>query len=419
MSHGLVIVGGSYAGVQIAASARDAGYAGRIRLVSAEKTAPYHRPPLSKAYLLGKTERESLSLRGAAFYEQERVELILETPIHGADRAGRTLTTAKGEVLHFDQLALATGARARALPATPDNVLTLRDIADADALREAARSATSVVVIGGGYIGLEAAASLTQLGKRVTVVEMQDRLLARAATPVLAGFVADAHRARGVALILNARGFEFDHDHGVLTGVRVREGEGPERAIAADIAIVGIGVVPNVELAMMLGLKVEDGIVVDARARCLDSTTGEALADFVAAGDVTRHPSRWAPNAAPTLRLESVQNATDQARVTGATLAGTTGAYDAVPWFWSDQFDLKLQMVGLPGVPDRTVPRGDMAANRFSLFHFRAGKLVGVDSVNRPADHMLARRLLASGTTLTPEQAQDATFDLKSAMVSA
>jgi 3-phenylpropionate/trans-cinnamate dioxygenase ferredoxin reductase subunit len=413
---GLVIVGGSYAGAQIAASARDAGYKGRIRLVSAESHAPYHRPPLSKAYLLGKAARDSLPIRGAAFYDEEKVELLLSTPIVAADRTNRTLTTAGGETLKWDRLALATGARARTLPGAPDNVLTLRDLADADRLRDTASKADRVVVIGGGYIGLEAAASLSQLGKRVTVIEMQDRLLARAATPVLAQFVADAHRARGVELLFGARDVGFAHDHGVLQGVRASDASGRPHTLSADLAVVGIGVVPNTELAAMLGLAVDDGIRVDEFARCLDAQTGAAVPEIVAAGDCTRHPSRWSLAAGVNLRLESVQNATDQAKIAGATLAGATNAYDAVPWFWSDQYDLKLQMVGLSGVPDSTVTRGDMASNRFSLFHFRAGALVGVDSVNKPADHMLARRLLAVRASVTPEQAADANFDLRSTL---
>ena len=417
---GLIIVGGSYAGAQIAASARDAGYTGRIRLVSAEAHPPYHRPPLSKAYLLGKAGRETLSIRGDAFYEQEKVELLLSTPIVAADRTNRTLTTSGGDVLRWDRLALATGARARTLPGVPDKVLTLRDLTDADRLRDVAASADRVVVIGGGYIGLEAAASLSQLGKHVTVVEMQDRLLARAATPALAQYVAEAHRARGVELLFGARDVGFDHDRGVLVGVRATDSAGRAHVLPADLAVVGIGVSPNTELAAMLGLAVDDGIRVDQFARCIDVASGAALPDIVAAGDCTRHPSRWNPVQGMGLRLESVQNATDQAKIAGATIAATepSRAYDAVPWFWSDQFDLKLQMVGLTGVPDVTVSRGDMASNRFSLFHFRGGVLVGVDSVNKPADHMLARRLLATGASVTPEQAADAAFDLKSVLAS-
>ncbi|MBM3622138.1 MAG: pyridine nucleotide-disulfide oxidoreductase [Alphaproteobacteria bacterium] len=417
---GLIVVGGSYAGAQIAASAREAGYTGRIRLVSAEAHTPYHRPPLSKAYLLGKAERESLPIRGAAFYDEEKVELLLSTPIVGADRANRTLTTAGGDTLKWDRLALATGARARTLADMPDKVLVLRDLADADRLRALAADARRVVVIGGGYIGLEAAASLSQLGKRVTVIEMQDRLLARAATPALANFVADAHRARGVELLFGARDVGFEHYHGVLSGVRASDSTGRAHTLPADLAVVGIGVHPNTELAAMLGLAVDDGIRVDEFARCIDAASGAPVPEIVAAGDCTRHPSRWNPAQGRGLRLESVQNATDQSKIAGATVAGAAAAkpYDAVPWFWSDQYDLKLQMVGLSGVPDTTVTRGNMASNRFSLFHFRAGVLVGVDSVNKPADHMLARRLLASRVPVTPEQAADANFDLRSTLPS-
>ena len=258
---------------------------------------------------------------------------------------------------------------------------------------------------------------MSQLGKHVTVVEMQDRLLARAATPALAQFVAAAHRAHGVGRLFGARDVGFDHDRGVLVGVRATDSAGAAHVLPADLAVVGIGVSPNTELAAMLGLAVDDGIRVDAYACCIDAASGEAVHEIVAAGDCTRHPSRWNPVQGMELRLESVQNATDQAKVAGDHRRGPgTQAHDAVPWFWSDQFDLKLQMVGLTGVPDVTVSRGDMASNRFSLFHFRAGMLVGVDSVNKPADHMLARRLLAAGAPVTPEQAADAAFDLRSVL---
>jgi 3-phenylpropionate/trans-cinnamate dioxygenase ferredoxin reductase subunit len=400
---GLVIVGGCHAGVQAAATAREAGYAEPITLITDDPDPPYQRPPLSKGFLLGKVDRPALALRADAFYSDNRIELVLGTRVAVIDRAARKVVAADGRHFPFDRVILAAGARPRPLPllgAELDGVLALRSLADAILLRESLHAAASVVVIGGGFIGLEVAAVLVQLGKPVTVLEMQDRVLARGASPVLSVYMAELHRRRGVRVVLGA-------------GVARILGE-KRRAVAvetadwtrhpADLIVVATGIQPNDELAAAAALPCRDGILVDALAR-----TGDPA--ILAAGDCTRHPS---PYAATPLRLESVQNALDQAKTAGALVAGVEKPYAAVPWFWSDQYETKLQIAGLQDGHDAHAIRGDIAEGRFSIFYFREGTVIAVDSLNRPADHMLARRLVAARARLTSEEAADPGFDPKS-----
>jgi 3-phenylpropionate/trans-cinnamate dioxygenase ferredoxin reductase subunit len=402
MSGGLVIVGGCYAAAQIAASAREAGYAEPIRIVSEEAFAPYQRPPLSKGFLTGKVPQTALPLRSEGFYRDGRVDLLLGTRVTRIDRAARAVETAGGARLAYDRLALAVGARPRPLPlpgSALDGVLMLRSLADAMNIRERLANVGAVAIIGGGFIGLEAASALIALGKSVTVVEAQERLLMRAVAPQLAAFLTDVHRQRGVRLLLRTTVREIRGDAGRVRAV-VTSGD---ETIPADLLLVAIGVAPNSELAQDCGLVCDDGIVVDRFAQTADP-------DIVAAGDCTRHPSAYA---ARPLRLESVQNAVDQAKVAAATIAGAPKIYDAVPWFWSDQYDLKLQMVGLSPGHDACALRGKVEDGRFSLLYLRDGRLIALDSVNRPADHMLGRKLVAGRVRLTPAQAADESFDLK------
>jgi 3-phenylpropionate/trans-cinnamate dioxygenase ferredoxin reductase subunit len=399
---GLVIVGGCYAAAQIAASAREAGYGEPIRLVSEEAFAPYQRPPLSKGFLTGKMPQTALPLRGEAFYRDNAVELLLGTRAAHIDRVGRTVETAAGARLRYDKLALAVGARPRPLPLAGsdlEGVLELRSLADALAIRERLPQVSSVAIIGGGFIGLEAASALTALGKSVTVIEAQERLLMRAIAPRLAEFLADAHRRRGVRLLLRTTVREIKGDGGHVRAVVTSDSE----TVAADLLLVAIGVTPNVGLAEGCGLACDDGIVVDRFTQTGDPS-------IVAAGDCTRRPSAYA---AQPLRLESVQNAVDQAKAAAAGIAGAPKAYDAVPWFWSDQYELKLQMVGLSQGYDSCVARGRLDDGRFALLYLRSGMLIAVDTVNRPADHMLGRKLVAAHVRLTPDQAADEGFDLK------
>ncbi|MGH7335947.1 MAG: NAD(P)/FAD-dependent oxidoreductase, partial [Myxococcota bacterium] len=324
MREGLVVVGGSYAAVQTAAAARQGGYQEPIRLLTEEDRAPYQRPPLSKGLLTGAVAESALPIRADAFYREHGIEVHTRTHVRAIERDARRVMCEDGRVVAYDRLALATGARPRALSlpgAQLEGVLTLRTLADARALKEALACAENVVVIGGGFIGLEVAASAASLGRKVAVLELQDRLLARACPPGLASWFAALHAQHGVQIVLGARVAALKGDEGRVRAVALEDGS----TRAADLVLAGIGVVPNAELAQACGLPCADGIVVDRLARTAD-------ARIVAAGDCTRYPSLWSE--AP-LRLESVQNAMDQARTAGATLAGRESPYDAVPWFWS------------------------------------------------------------------------------------
>lgn len=398
---GLIIVGGSHAGLQIAASAREAGYAGAIRLVSEENSLPYQRPPLSKGFLLGKVPEAALPLRAEAFYRENAIEPLLGRRAVAIDRGAKSLLLQDGMRLPYDRLALATGARAKSLEVTGgalDGVLTLRTIDDARVIRARLSEIGSAVIIGGGFIGLEIAATLAALGKEVAVIEAQSRLLARAASAPLADFLAETHRRRGVRLLFRTTVTEIGGERQRVRWVRCSDGS----VLPAELVIVGIGVAPDIDLAASAGLPCPDGIAVDALARTADPAV-------LAAGDCTCHPSAYAGGP---LRLESVQNAIDQARTAGVTAAGAEKPYRSVPWFWSDQYELKLQMAGLARGYDAAVTRGSAAESRFSIYYFRGGDLVAVDSVNRAGDHMLARKLLAARARITPAEAADPSVDL-------
>lgn len=399
---GIVIVGAGQGGFQAAASLREAGYQGRVTLVGEEPGLPYQRPPLSKAYMKGDAGIEQIELRPAAFYTDHRIELV-----HGRaaaiDRFERRLALENGRVLGYDHLILATGARNRPLP-VPGRELAgvyyLRTREDADALKADLAGARNVVVIGAGFIGLEFAAVARALGHPVTVIEAAMRPLGRAVSPEMSAFFVEAHEAMGTRLLLGAGVVGLEGEGGHVTGVKTTDGT----VHPADFVLVGIGVVPNVELAAEAGLEVANGIVVDAHLATRDPAIS-------ALGDAVAYPSRFAGGM---VRLESVQNAVDQARCLAGRLTGKPAPFEAVPWFWSDQADLKLQMVGLTGPTDLAVLRGAPASRRFSVFRFREGVLTAIESVNRPADHMLGRRLLAGAPTLTPAQAGDESFELKS-----
>jgi 3-phenylpropionate/trans-cinnamate dioxygenase ferredoxin reductase subunit len=404
---GLVIVGGCYAASHIAASARQSGYADPITLVSDEAMLPYQRPPLSKGFLAGTTAETALPLRSEKFYVDNCVELLLDTRTERIDRAAKIVETKGGRKIPYEQLALAVGARARMIPvlgADLDGVLALRTVADARSLKQRIAMATTVAIIGGGFIGLEVAAVCATLGKQVTVIEALDRLLVRAMPARLAAYIADVHRSHGVKLMFGAAVREIRGEGGRARAVAC--GDGTE--VAADLVVVSIGVVPNIELARDCGLRCENGIVVDRHARTEDPA-------IVAAGDCTSHPSRYAGG---NIRLESVQNASDQAKAAGATIAGVECAYDALPWFWSDQYDMKLQMAGLSQGHDTDVLRGSIEEGKFSVFYLREGRLIAADTVSKPAEHMVSRRLIAAKANVTPEQVADTALDLKTLLKS-
>jgi 3-phenylpropionate/trans-cinnamate dioxygenase ferredoxin reductase component len=403
----VLILGTGQAGFQVASSLREERFDGRITLVGEEPEPPYQRPPLSKAYLTGKADAKAVRLRPEKFFADHRLELRAGERAVRIDRAARRVVLASGEALAFDHLVLATGARNRALPvpgADLDGVMQLRTLGEAEELRQRLERARQAVVVGAGFIGLEFAAVAAAAGVAVTVVEATDRPMARSLSPEMSAFFRGAHERQDVRFVFGAMVVRvLGMEGGRATGVETADG----RRFPADLVLVGIGVVPNAELAAAAGLAVADGIVVDEHLLTSDPAIS-------AIGDCARYPCRFAAPGAGLSRLESVQNAVDQGRCVAARLAGRPAPYAAVPWFWSDQGPLKLQIAGLATPHERAVLRGDPAAGgAFSVFCFRGDRLIGVESVNRPLDHVLARKLLASGTELTPEQAADAGFDLK------
>lgn len=399
----VVVIGTGQGGFQLASSLRDEGFGGRIVLLGDEPGLPYGRPPLSKAYLLGKADEAGLLLRNAAFFAERRIELRPETRVVAVERDARQVLLSTGEALGYDHLVLATGARNRPLPvpgAELDGVVQLRTLADAEAIRLRLAGLGRAVVVGAGFIGLEFAAVAASLGIAVTVLEATARPMSRALSLPMSDFFREAHERAGVELQFGAVVNRITGEGGRATGVETADG----RHFAADLVLVAIGVVPNMELAAETGLAVANGIVVDS----LLSTADPAVS---AIGDCAAYPSPFA-GGAPT-RLESVQNAVDHARTVAARLVGRSAPYAAVPWFWSDQGPLKLQIAGLPVPHADTVLRGDPATGGFSVFCYEGGRLLGVESVNKPADHMIARRLLSKGLAITPDEAGDLGLDLK------
>ena len=400
MSDGVVIIGAGHGGVQAAASLREEGYEGRIALIGDEAELPYHKPPLSKTFIKNSAAQPQI-LRADAFYSGARIEMMLGQTVEAIDPVSRRIRLAGGTSIGFDRAILATGSRPRLLRfegAPPEGLLSLRSVTDARAIRDAAATVEDVVVIGGGFIGLEIAATLRAGGIKVTVVEAQDRLLARAVAPAVAEHVRQRLVTSGVRVALSTTIGRIEAEGGRVTAVLTSGGE----RIPAGMVIVGIGVAPNDELASAAGIATQNGIRVDALMR-------SSVPEILAIGDVANY-RHWLTG--QDVRLESVQNATDQAKAAAKTIIGHAQDYGAVPWFWSDIGDMKLQMVGLTGGGDRQVAVGDPAENRFSLFHYRDGKLLGIESVNRPADHMLGRRMMAEG--FSPSEAQ-AAGDLKAA----
>ncbi|MEQ8269720.1 FAD-dependent oxidoreductase [Algiphilus sp.] len=388
-----VIVGAGQAGAEVASELRKRGFEGQISLIGDEPVAPYRRPPLSKAYFSGDAEADSLLVLKPPQLEKNGIDLLSGVTVDAIDRATHTVTLSDGRSLQYDKLALTTGGRARPLPCPGndlDGVFLLRSLADVDAIRAHCNAETRMAIVGGGFIGLEVAASARKAGMAVTVVETLDRVLARVTAPVVSAFFERIHREAGVDLRTGVR-VEAIEGTTKVEGVRLGDGS----VIPADVVVVGIGLIPNVELAEAAGLEVDNGIVVDACAQTSDP-------DIVAAGDCANHPNRFAGER---IRLESVQNAMEQARVAAGTMLGAESPYDAVPWFWSDQYDCKLQMAGLSVGYDDIVLRGDPAAEkRFSAFYLRDGQLIAADSVGRPQDFMFAKKLVT--LNIAPDRAK-------------
>ncbi len=398
----VAIIGAGQGGFQTAASLREDGFDGRIVLIGDEACLPYQRPPLSKSYLAGQSPLAELWLRPRAFYDRDEIDYLAGETVTAIDRPGRRLRLASGREIGCDHIVLATGARYRPLPvpgADLDGVLPLRTLSDADLLRERLSVAREAVVVGAGFIGLEFAAVARGLGLGVHIVELTMQPMGRVVSAEISRFYTRAHRKWNAELLLGTGVARILGAEGRAVAVETSDG----RQLPADLVLVCIGVIPNAELAAAAGLATGNGITVDAALATADPAIS-------AIGDCANFPTRFAP--AP-VRLESVQNCVDQARAVAARLAGKPAAYDRVPWFWSDQRDLKLQIAGLTIGHDHAVVRGDVDSCGFSVFCFRDGRLVGVESVNRPLDHMIARRLLAGEPLLTPDEAADPDFDLK------
>jgi 3-phenylpropionate/trans-cinnamate dioxygenase ferredoxin reductase component len=400
----VIIVGAGHAGFQLAASLRQDGFAERIALINDEGHLPYQRPPLSKAYLKGTGGPETLMFRPEKFYHDQNIDLIADRAA-SIDRAARKLRLHSGASLDYGHLVLATGARNRLLDipnADLEAVRYLRTLDESEALRHLLKPGLRVVVIGAGFIGLEFAATARAKGLEVDVVELAGRVMARAVTAEISDYFHSRHTATGMRIHLGVQATSIEADGARVTGVSLSDG----RHIPADLVVVGVGVLPNVEIAAEADLAVASGIIVDEHLLTSDP-------DISAIGDCALYKSE---RFGGSLRLESVQNATDHARCVAARLTGHAKAYDGLPWFWSDQGPDKLQMAGLTTGYDRVVVRGDREQGQFSAFCYRDGHLVGIESVNRAGDHMFGRRLLGAGGSITPEQAADLSFDLKSAL---
>jgi 3-phenylpropionate/trans-cinnamate dioxygenase ferredoxin reductase subunit len=400
MTEHLVIVGGGQAAAQAVQSLRQQNYAGAITLVSEEPHPPYQRPPLSKKYLAGELTRERLFLRPASFYADKGVTLELGRRVEELSLGARRVRLDDGRTLSYDRLLLATGSRVRRLEvpgAALDGVHYLRTLADADAIVASLRPGARVLLVGAGYIGLEVAAVVRGRGHEVTVLEAADRVMSRTVSPEVAAFYDARHRAAGVVLHYGAAVAAL-HGAANVTAAETPDG----RSFACDAVVVGIGIVPNVELAAAAGLPCDNGIVVDEFARTADE-------NVVAAGDCTNHPQ---PLLGRRVRLESVPNAVHQGKVAAGTLAGAPAAYSEVPWFWSDQYDLKLQIVGLSSGHDEVVLRGDPATRSFAAFYLEGGRLLAVDAVNSPREFAAGKKLVAARARISREVLADPAADL-------
>ena len=399
----VVIIGAGHAGGTAAALLRQFGFDGAITLIGEEPLAPYQRPPLSKAWLKGEADGESLALKPESFYAEANITLLLgDAVVKTIDRAAKTVGLSDGRFISYDQLIIATGARARPLPvpgADLDGVMSLRSAADAERLKAVLGAGKTLAVVGGGYIGLEAAASARALGASAVVIEREPRILARVACETLSTFFTDYHRNRGVAFELGAVIAAFEGEGGHVTGVRLADG----RLIACDAALVGIGAIPNDELATEAGLETAGGIVVDEHSRTSDPA-------IFAIGDVTHRPlARYERM----FRLESVANALEQARQAASVIAGRPVPPHEVTWNWSDQYDIKYQFAGLPFDVDSTLVRGDPASAKFAVFHLAGDIIQAVEAVNAPAEFMGGRQLIASKRPIVRARLADTAVSMK------
>jgi 3-phenylpropionate/trans-cinnamate dioxygenase ferredoxin reductase component len=399
----VVIVGAGHAGGTFAALARQAGFTGEVIVFGDEPYPPYHRPPLSKEFLRGPVEKW---LRDSRFYAEQDVTLRLGEAVAGIDSAAGAIATVSGETCGYDHLVIATGAAPRRL-AVPggelDGVLRLRSLDDGRALRRRIADGAAVMVVGGGYVGLEVAAAAREHGARTTVIERERRVLARVASPALSAIIEGYHAARGTAILTGCHVSAFQGSHGRLRQAIVATDDGSERQVPADVAVVGVGVVPRDELARRAGLRCDDGIVVDESARTSDPR-------ILAIGDVTSRPVHGTGDR---MRLESIPSAVEQAGQAVAAIMGTDPREPEVPWFWSDQFDMKLKIAGILRGWYETVSRGRPGDGRFALFHHRDGLITAVETANSPADFMAGRRMLAARQPVDPARLADPSVGLR------
>lgn len=402
----VLIVGGGHAGAQAAIALRQYKFAGSIGLVGDEPDLPYERPPLSKDYLAGEKPLERLLIRPPAFWQDRQVTMILGRRVVAVDPVAHGVTTDDGTMLHYGQLVWAAGGAARRIACSGHDLVgvhTVRTRADADRMMAEMTDVRRAVVIGGGYIGLEAAAVLAKFGKHVTVLEALDRVLARVAGEPLSRFFEAEHRAHGVDVRLGAQVTAIEGRDGHVSGVRLADGT----ILPAEMVIVGIGIVPAVDPLLAAGAAGGNGVTVDARCRT-------SLPDVFAVGDCALHANRFA-DFAP-IRLESVQNANDQATVVARCITGSPQDYDAIPWFWSNQYDLRLQTVGLSTGFDAAVVRGDPDARSFSLVYLKAGRVIALDCVNNTKDYVQGRALVLGALQPDPVRLADPAIPLKQVM---
>lgn len=402
----VIIVGGGQAGVQAAVTLRELGFEGSIRLFCAESYLPYQRPPLSKTYLKEDSPPEKMYLRPDKFFLDKSIDCHVGARVAAIDRAARRVTTATGERFDYDHLVLATGVINRRLPAPGadlDGVVMLRGLDDAHHMRPRIRAARHIVIVGGGVIGLEVAALARSMGLEADVVELGDRLAGRIGSVALSEHFLRHHQGLGARIHLKAGVSEIEGRDGRVVAARLGSGQ----RIETDLVLVCIGVVPDTSLAEAAGLEVKDGILVDEHARTSDSA-------ILAAGDCTRF--KPAHGTASSIRLESVQNAIDQAKCAAETIAGKPRPYTSLPWFWSDQGTLKLQIAGLTAGHDRTIVKADPVKDAATIYCFFEGRLIGVECVNRPADFMAARRVLGGAKVVRPEDVEQDGFELKAFM---
>lgn len=403
MSDHVVIVGAGHAAGQAAASLRQEGYEGAITMIGNEPYIPYQRPPLSKKFLAGEIGIDRVYFKPPEFYEKENVTVKLGTRVTEIDRNAKTVHTDKGETFTYSKLLLTTGSRVRELNLPGfdlEGVFYLRNVGDVEGIQSYFNKGGKCVIVGGGYIGLEVAAVAAKHGIDVTVLEMAPMVMARVVDPIVSRFYERVHKEEGVKIVTGAAVSGFEGKNGQLTKVTCADGTAHE----ADFVVVGVGILPNVELAVEANLKVENGIAVDECCRTSDP-------DIYAAGDCTNHPN---PLLGERLRLESVHNALEQAKTAAAAICGKEKPYAQIPWFWSDQYDLKLQIVGLSAGYDQAVVRGNPDEGRsFAVFYLKEGRLIAVDAINRAPEFMMSKQLIAKGVSIPAEKLRDESINMK------